>query len=59
MRKSLLLFSVLAVLAMPLMAAPRDDDPRGPRDAMNRIVRFIKHVIRTMEDGNVPIPPHP
>ena len=57
--KSLRFFLLLAVLAAPAMAAPRDDDPRGGRDIVSRIVRLVKHVVRAMEDGNVPVPPHP
>jgi len=36
-----LLLSLAA--ARPLAAAPRDDD--GPRTVLNRIVRFIKHLV--------------
>ena len=59
MKKSFLLFAFLVVLAAPAMAAPRDDDPRGGRDVVSRIVRLVKHIVRAMEDGNVPVPPHP
>ena len=42
MRKALLLFSLLVVLAAPAMAAPRDDDPRGRGGVIGRIVRLVK-----------------
>jgi hypothetical protein len=59
MKKGLRFFLLLVVLAAPAMAAPRDDDPRGGRDIVSRIVRLVKHIVRAMEDGNVPVPPHP
>ena len=59
-KKRLLVFSLLVVLAAPAaMAAPRDDDPRGGRDVISRIVRLVKSVIRTLDDGWVPVPPNP
>ena len=59
MKKGLLLFALLAMLTAPAMAAPRDDDPRGGRDLISRIVRLVKNVIRAFDDGIVPMPPHP
>jgi hypothetical protein len=60
MRKSLLLFALLVALAAPVAtAAPRDDDSRGPRDVLSRIVRLVRNVIRAFDDGIVPEPPHP
>jgi hypothetical protein len=42
MRKALLLFSLLVVLAVPALASPRDDDPRGGRgDIIARLVRVV------------------
>jgi hypothetical protein len=58
MRKGLLLFLFLAVLAAPVMAAaPRDDDPRG-RGVIDRVVTLIKRVVRAFDDI-VPMPPNP
>jgi hypothetical protein len=42
MRKSLLLFSLLVVLAAPAMAAPRNDDPSNRQSVFARVVRLIK-----------------
>jgi len=42
MRKSLLVFSLLAVLAAPAMAAPRNDGPGDRQSLFARIVRLIK-----------------
>jgi len=44
------------------MAAPRDDDARGPRSVVNRVVQFVKHLAGTivpLDDSNVPLPPRP
>jgi hypothetical protein len=59
MRKGLLLFSLLAVLALPAMAAPRDDDPRGPRDAVKRVVLMLKRLLHSFGDGIEVGPPKP
>ena len=60
MRKAFLVFSLLVALAAPAaMAAPRDDDPRGGRDVLSRIVRLAKNIMRALEEGIVPEPPHP
>ena len=59
MKKGLLLFALLAMLTAPAMASPRDDDPRGGRDVISRIVRLVKQAVRAFEDGIVPMPPHP
>ena len=58
LRKSLLVFSLLAVLAAPAMAAPRDDDPRGGRDGITRIVLFFKRLVHALDDlkAGPPIP---
>ena len=53
MRKALLLFSLLAVLAAPAMAAPRDDDPHGPRVGV--IARIVR-IVHALEDFVVSIP---
>jgi hypothetical protein len=42
MRKSLLLFSLLVVLAAPAMAAPRNDGPSDRQSVFARLVRAIK-----------------
>ena len=55
MKKGLLLFSLLVVLAAPAMAAPRDDDPHGGRQGwLSRIVRMLKAL-----DDIVAGPPKP
>jgi len=59
MRKGLLLFSRLVVLAVPAMAAPRDDDPRGPRDVVQRIVLLLKRLVGAFDDGIEIGPPKP
>jgi len=42
MKKSLLLFSLLVVLAAPAMAAPRNDGPGDRQSVFARIVRVVK-----------------
>jgi hypothetical protein len=59
MRKSLLVFSLLAVLAVPAMAAPRDDDPRGGRDVVRRIVFLLERLVHAFDDPIVVGPPKP
>ena len=62
MKKALAVFSLLAVLSAPAMAAPRDDDPRGPRSLVSRVVQFVKQVVGSivpLDDANNPIPPRP
>jgi len=59
MRKSLLVFSLLVVLAAPAMAAPRDDDPRGGRDVVKRIVLLLKRLVGAFDDGIEIGPPKP
>jgi len=54
MRKTLLLVSLLVVLAAPAMAAPRNDDSSGPRSFLARIAK----IVRALEDI-VAGPPHP
>jgi len=46
MKKSLLLFTLLVVLAAPVMAAPRNDGPGDRQSVFARIVRAI----RALED---------
>ena len=46
MRKSLLLFALLVVLAAPAMAAPRNDGSGDRQSVFARIVRLI----RALED---------
>src|ERR1051325_799299 len=62
MKKALAVVSLLAVLAAPAMAAPRDDDPRGPGSVVSRVVRAIKHFVGSIvpfDDANNPVPPRP
>jgi hypothetical protein len=60
MRKSLLLFALLVALAAPVAsAAPRDDEARGGRDVVSRIVRIVRNIVRAFEEGIVPEPPRP
>ncbi|HEV7485386.1 MAG TPA: hypothetical protein VGQ65_06855 [Thermoanaerobaculia bacterium] len=54
MRKTLLLVSLLVVLAAPAMAAQRNDDSGGPRGFLGRIAK----IVRALEDI-VAGPPHP
>lgn len=61
MKKNLAVFSLLVLLSVPALAAPRDDDPRGG-GVIGRVVQAIKKIVRTVvpfEDGNIPVPPHP
>lgn len=59
MKKTLLVFSLLVVLAAPAMAAPRDDDPRGGRDIVQRIVHMLKRLVGALDDGIEIGPPKP
>jgi hypothetical protein len=54
MRKTLLLVSLLVVLAAPAMAAQRNDDSSGQRGFLGRIAK----IVRALEDI-VAGPPHP
>jgi len=54
MRKTLLLVSLLVVLAAPAMAAQRNDDSSGLRGFFGRIAK----IVRALEDI-VAGPPHP
>jgi hypothetical protein len=54
MKKTLLLISLLVVLAAPAMAAPRNGDPGGRQGFIARIVRLIRAL-----DDIVAGPPHP
>jgi hypothetical protein len=61
MKKSLAVFSLLVLLSVPAMAAPRDDDPRGGGGVIGRVVHLIKQVVRgivPLDDIN-PVPPKP
>lgn len=61
MKKNLAVFSLLVLLSVPALAAPRDDDPRGGAGVIGRVVRVIKNIVRTvvpLDDIN-PGPPHP
>ena len=60
MKKALLVFSLLLVLAAPAMAAaPRDDDPRGGRGVIDRIVTLFKRLVSVLDDGIEVGPPRP
>ena len=59
MRKLLLVFSLLVVLAAPAMAAPRDDDPRGARDIVKRVVLLFKRLVGVLDDPIAVGPPKP
>ena len=59
MRKLLLIFSLLAVLALPAAAAPRDDDPRGPGSVVKRVVLLIKRLVAVLDDPMGIGPPKP
>jgi len=62
MKKALLVFSLLAALSAPAMAAPGDDGARGPGSVISRVVRFVKHVVGSivpLDDAINPIPPRP
>ena len=54
MRKTLLLISLLVVLAAPAMAAQRDDGPGDRRGFLGRIARIIRAL-----DDIIAGPPHP
>jgi len=61
MKKKLAVFSLLVLLSVPALAAPRDDDPRRGGDVISRVVHVIKKIVRTVvpfDDIN-PAPPHP
>jgi hypothetical protein len=60
MKKSLAVFSLLVLLSVPAMAAPRDDDPRGG-GVIGRVVHVIKKLVGSvlpLDDIN-PAPPKP
>jgi hypothetical protein len=61
MKKSLAVFSLLVLLSVPAMAAPRDDDPRGGGGVIGRVVHAIKKLVGTVVplDDNIPAPPKP
>jgi hypothetical protein len=41
------------------MAAPRDDDPRGGRDVVQRIVFLLQRLVHAFDDPIVVGPPKP
>ncbi len=62
MKKSLAVFSLLVLLSVPAMAAPRDDDPRGGGGVIGRVVHVIKKLVGTvvpLDDGYNAVPPKP
>ena len=62
MKRSLAFFSLLVLLSVPAMAAPRDDDPRRGGGVISRVVHLIKTVVRgvvPLDDSNNPLPPKP
>jgi hypothetical protein len=63
MKKGLAVFSLLVLLSVPATAAPRDDDgPRRGDGVIGRVVHVIKKLVGAvvpLEDGYVPVPPHP
>ena len=61
MRKSLAVFSLLVLLSVPAMAAPRDDDARGGGGVIGSVVHLIKKLVRGVAplDDILPSPPHP
>ncbi|HEV2720927.1 MAG TPA: hypothetical protein VG323_12975 [Thermoanaerobaculia bacterium] len=62
MKKSVAVFSLLVLLSVPAMAAPRDDDPRGAGGVVSRVVHAIKKLVATvvpLDDGYNVVPPKP
>ena len=62
MKKSLAVFSLLVLLSVPAMAAPRDDDPRGGGDVIGRVVHLVKKIVGAvvpLDDGYNVVPPKP
>jgi len=61
MKKNFAVFSLLVLLSVPALAAPRDDDPRGGGGVIARVVRVIKNIVKTVAplDEIVPVPPRP
>jgi len=62
MKKTLAVLSLLVVFAAPAMAAPRDDDPRGPGGVVGRVLLMIKklvHGVTPLDDPIGPAPPKP
>lgn len=62
MKKFLAVLLFLGVLAAPAMAAPRDDDPRGPGGVAGRVLLLIKKIVRgvvPLDDPIGPVPPKP
>jgi hypothetical protein len=60
MKKVLLVFSLLVALAAPVMASPRDDDPRGGEGVVKRIVFLLKRLVSHALGDEIQIgPPKP
>lgn len=62
MKKRLAVLSLLVLLSVPAMAAPRDDDPRGRGNVISRVVRAIKSIVGAvvpLDDPASAVPPHP
>ena len=61
MKKNLAVFSLLLLLSVPALAAPRDDDPRRGGDVISRVVHVIKKLVGAVVpfDEINPAPPHP
>jgi len=62
MKKAVAVLLFLGVLAAPAMAAPRDDDPKGPGGVVRRAVLLVKKLVRgvvPLDDPIGPVPPKP
>lgn len=62
MKKRFAVFSLLVLLSVPAMAAPRDDDPRGSGGVISRLVHVIKKLVGSvvpLDDAINPVPPKP
>ena len=62
MKKRFGVFSLLVLLSVPAMAAPRDDDPRGGGGVIGRVVHLIKKLVGgvvPLDDGYNAVPPKP
>lgn len=61
MKKGLTVFFLVVVLAAPAMAAPRDDDARGVRGAVSRVLLLLEKLVRGVAplDDIGPMPPKP
>jgi len=62
MKKRLAVLSLLVLLSVPAMAAPRDDDQRGRGDVISRVVHVIKKLVGAvvlLDDSINALPPRP